>query len=180
MWKKTRAPRLQSPASSPSWFVESADYLRRSLRRLGVPNADLEDALQEALIVVHRKQDDYDASRPLKPWLFGFALRVAANHRRKARAECAADHDLLASSEPSPERRALVSQALAITRQALDRMSAERSVIFSLHDLEGLSAPEIAELVSAPTNTVYSRLRAARAEFAQAVSELTAIPLARA
>lgn len=176
MWKQTRdRPKSSAQPLSPKWFSHSAEYVRRSLRRLGVSPADLEDAVQETLIAIHRKRESYDPSRPLKPWLFGFALRVAANQRRKTRFDHAATEEL-PSEQLSPERHALLQEARCIAREVLERMPRERSVVFSLHELEGFSAPEIAELISAPTNTVYSRLRVARAEFAQAVYERTASP----
>ncbi|MGE3668317.1 MAG: RNA polymerase sigma factor [Polyangiaceae bacterium] len=175
MWKNIEGPLpTDSQPLSAAWFAEVAGYLRKSLRRLGVAPADLEDAVQEALIAIHRKRASFDSTRPLKPWLFGFAVRVAANQRRKRRDELGEGDELVASEASSPERQALLVQARSIAERALGRMPAERSVVFSLHELEGLSAAEIAKLVAAPTNTVYSRLRIARAEFAQAVGELIA------
>ncbi|MEZ4232945.1 MAG: RNA polymerase sigma factor [Polyangiaceae bacterium] len=172
MWKTKHIPHTAEPLTS-QWFLESADYIRRSLRRLGVPGADLEDAVQETLIAVHRRRDSYDDSRPLKPWLFGFALRVAANQRRKTRLDHAVS-DELASEDASPEHQALLGQARRIVGEVLDHMPRERREVFSLYVLQGLSAPEIARLISAPTNTVYSRLRTARAEFARGIHERTA------
>ncbi|MCA9641499.1 MAG: RNA polymerase sigma factor [Polyangiaceae bacterium] len=177
MWKKTERPsRHAAEPLSATWISEAASYLKKTLRRLGVAPSDLEDAVQEALIAVHKKRDTFDATRPLKPWLFGFAVRVAANQRRKRRDELGDCAEPVAPEASSPERQALLVQARCIAEQVLGRMPAERSLVFTLHDLEGLSATEIARLVEAPTNTVYSRLRTARAEFADAVLELTAAP----
>ena len=62
----------------------------------------------------------------------------------------------------SRERRALV-------HAALQGIELERRAVFVMHDIDGLSMPEIAQVLDAPLNTLYSRLRLARAEFADAV-----------
>ncbi|HXK20478.1 MAG TPA: sigma factor, partial [Polyangiaceae bacterium] len=41
-------------------FSEHADFVWRSLRRLGVPSADVDDALQEVFLVVHRRIAEYE------------------------------------------------------------------------------------------------------------------------
>ena len=65
-------------------FEAELDYVRHSLRRLGVREADLDDEVNEVFLRVHRQLASYDAARPLRPWLFAFAARVAAEHRRRA------------------------------------------------------------------------------------------------
>src|SRR5262245_55716076 len=65
-------------------FELEAAYVARTLRRLGVDQADVEDMAHEVFLAVHRQLCDYDASRPLRPWLFGFAFRIASHYRRKS------------------------------------------------------------------------------------------------
>ena len=43
--------------------------------------------------------------------------------------------------------------------------------MFVLMELEELSAPEVSEALGVPLNTVYSRLRLARADFERAVAK---------
>jgi RNA polymerase sigma-70 factor (ECF subfamily) len=50
----------------------------RSLQRLGVPPADLEDVAHDVFVVVYRRWADFDRDRPVRPWLFGIAFRTAA------------------------------------------------------------------------------------------------------
>ncbi len=64
-----------------AWF----DYVWRTLRRLGVREADLGGATQEAFVVVYRRLSTFDASRPVGPWVAGITFRVAAQERRRAR-----------------------------------------------------------------------------------------------
>ena len=64
-------------------FETELDYVWRSLRRLGVRERDVDDVTHDAFIVVYRTLDQYDPSRPLRPWLFGIASRHAANSCRR-------------------------------------------------------------------------------------------------
>jgi RNA polymerase sigma-70 factor (ECF subfamily) len=152
-------------------YREHFPYVWRSLRRLGVDPADVEDITHEVFVVVHRKLGEFDGRRPIKPWLFGIAFRVASEDRRRARRRFelvtstieragggpAAD-DLIESDE----RRRLVLECL----QALD--VAQRAVLILL-DIDGEAAADVAAAMGIPLPTVYSRLRAARRNFAAAV-----------
>lgn len=152
-------------------FDAEFGYVCRALRRLGVHAGDLEDVAQELFVTVYRSLGDYDPGRPLRPWLFSFALRFAANYRRLARNRAHLPSIELdrakatASSETHTEARDTVLRALG----ALDF---DRRTVIIMHDLEGFAAGEIAEQLGIPLNTVYSRLRLARADFRVAVEAL--------
>ena len=154
-------------------FEEEFEYVCRVHRRLGVPERDLEDAAQETFLALHAKLDTYDPRRPIRPWIFGFALRVAANHRRKPRPEPLDDPDRLALHSETPEQQAATREATTLAMRALEQMKADRREIFVMHDLEGFGAPQIAEMLSIELNTVYSRLRTAREEFERAAASVT-------
>src|SRR5262249_6012708 len=61
------------------------DVVRRNLRRLGVEEASLDDALQDVFVVVHRRLGDFENRSTLKTWIIGIAVRVAADYRRRKR-----------------------------------------------------------------------------------------------
>lgn len=142
----------------------------RSLRRLGVHQADLKDVAQELFLALHQQLDTYDPARPIHPWLFGFSLRFAANYRRLSRNRGHVSDEVLAThaaAEPSAEARDLVLRAL-------DGLDFDRRVVLVMHDLEGFSAPEIAAELAINLNTVYSRIRLAREDFQSALARLSA------
>ncbi len=66
-----------------SLYEEHAAFVWRTLRRLGVAPAHVEDACQETFVIVHKKLDDFDGVSP-KSWLFAIALRVASDFRKRA------------------------------------------------------------------------------------------------
>jgi len=149
----------------------------RIVRRFGVPENSADDAAQEVFIIAARRLADI-APGSERAFLFSSAVRVAANARRAlgARRECAEDDSLPEGVDPRPNAEALLDQKRL--RQLLDRVLDELSddlrVCFVLYELEGMSSPEIAELLSIPIGTVASRLRRAREAFELAAGKLKA------
>src|SRR5262245_54912952 len=66
-------------------FLNEFSYVWSALARLGIEPCDREDLAHEVFCRVYRRLSDYDPARPLRPWLFGFAFRLASDHRRQAR-----------------------------------------------------------------------------------------------
>ncbi|MEZ4410130.1 MAG: sigma-70 family RNA polymerase sigma factor [Polyangiales bacterium] len=173
---------LPTPAPAPAGldfrtiFETEFDYVWRSLRRLGVRERDVDDVTHDTFIVVYRTLDQYDPSRPLRPWLFGIASRHAANYRRRAHHR--GDVMEHATEVVDPARgadEALASrQTLDLVQAALDALDDDRRAVFVLHELDGTSVPDIAAALSIPLNTAYSRLRLAREHFSAAVRRLRA------
>jgi RNA polymerase sigma-70 factor, ECF subfamily len=145
-------------------------YVWRCLRSLGAPDAQLDDALQDVFVVVQRRLPEFDGGAQLRTWLYAIALRVARKYRDRARREPSSLETTRESQpelvlEQSGEGAALQSERLALAHAALATLSDEQREVFVLARVEQMSAPEIAEVVGVPLNTVYSRLRAARLAF---------------
>lgn len=141
-------------------------YVWKTLRRLGAPTRDLEDLAHDVFVVVHRHLGDYDPTRPLRPWLFGIAMRVLADFRRALRncyeIPCAVDEP--ADGAVPADAQLEDNEARAMLMKALDALDLDRRAVFVMHELDEMPAPEIAAALAVPLNTVYSRLRLARAD----------------
>lgn len=144
-------------------FQEHARFLWRALAGLGVRPADVDDALQEVFLVVHRKLAEFDG-RSLRSWLYAICLRVASDYRKSARVR----HEVAVAEVPDSAQAA--SQASDVEasllfgrlRRALDELDEEQRGAFVLYEIEELTLRETAEALSCPLQTAYSRLRAAR------------------
>jgi RNA polymerase sigma-70 factor (ECF subfamily) len=152
-----------------------ADFVWRTLQRLGVRPMDLEDSLQDVFVVVHRRLDSFDGSSQMTTWLFAICLRVAAAHRRRAHvrrehATGALDSNALSDPQGSPERLAIRAEARERLDRVLDALDLEKRAVFVMFEIEGMSAPVIAGTIGVPVGTVYSRLAAARCEFKKALA----------
>ncbi len=157
-------------------YEREFEYVLRTLRRLGIRQADVEDLVHDVFVVVHRRLGDYDASRPIRPWLFGIAYRVASDHRRRAHVqrEVGVDAPDAACPAPGPEALAQTAEARELVLAALGELELPFRAALVLHDLDGCTAPEIARVLEIPLNTVYSRVRLAREKFAAAVTRRSA------
>lgn len=157
-------------------FEQELDYVCRSLRRLGVRSAELDDLAQEVFLRVFDKLDAYDGVHSLRSWIFGFAHRVAANHLRLARhaREDYSTGEVDAVDRATPEDHAIEAEARALVLRCLTQVPQPRRSVLILHDLDGATAAEIASSLELPLNTVYSRLRTARGEFREAHRRLSA------
>jgi len=157
--------------------AEHADFVYRSLQRLGVRAMDLEDALQDVFVVVHKKLAGFDPALPLKSWLFGIAVRVAVAHRRKAhlhreRGDTELEHRLESDAQVGPEAEVMERQGRERLAAILDKLTPEKRAVFVMFEIEGKTTVEIAEELGLPLGTVYSRLSSARGEFQRAVERL--------
>jgi len=157
-------------------FDAHFDYVWHVLRRLGVAPNDLEDVTHDVFLTVYRKLDSFDPSRPLKPWLFGFAFRVASDHRRLGRHRRERIGEPPDARDPSPTAldHAVTDELVGIARSALDALELDRRAVFMLHELDECPMPEVARNLGIPLNTAYSRLRLARADLRAAVHRLRA------
>jgi RNA polymerase sigma-70 factor, ECF subfamily len=154
------------------------DFVWRSLRRLGVPDGDVDDAAQEVFCTAARK---IAAIRPgsAKAFLFQTSLRVAADARRARRRRREVAQDEI------PEKRDALDPAIAADeildlRRArkrldtiLDEMPIDLRAVFVLFLLDEVTMAEIATLLGVPAGTVASRLRRARLLFREAVARTT-------
>ncbi|MCX4246858.1 sigma-70 family RNA polymerase sigma factor [Paraliomyxa miuraensis] len=146
-------------------------FVWRILRRLGVPPAALDDASQDVFVVVHRRRDALRTDVSVRSWLFGIARRVAADvHRGQRRRQRKLDA-LLPPPDALPLDDTLArDEAAAFVHAFLERLDDGHRMVFVLCDVEGLTAPEVAEALELNVNTVYSRLRKARLQFERAVA----------
>ncbi len=138
---------------------------------MGVPDSALDDATHDVFLVVHRRMHEFEGRSSVKTWLFSIAFRVAGNFRRASSRDKA---DELSDATPDPralppDEAAIRAEEARLVRRLLGRMDEEKRAVFILADLEQISAPEIADALKVPLNTVYSRLRAARQEFKAAL-----------
>jgi RNA polymerase sigma-70 factor (ECF subfamily) len=151
------------------------DFVWRSLRALGVPAADADDAAQRVFIITAQKLDAItDGSE--RAFLFATSRGVAANARRAQgrRREVGEDAVLARVTDDAhdPEQALADKQAKQLLEQVLESMPDDLRNVFVLHELEGLTTTTISAVLEIPSGTVASRLRRARAEFKLCVARL--------
>jgi len=139
--------------------------------------------MQEVFLVAH-KNGGYTPG-PAKPttYLASIAFRLVYTERRKrkVRAFVEADGDRVegAPAQGDPERAALRREELLRLERALGALDPEKRAVFVLAEIQGESVVSIAAGLGIPVDTAYSRLRAARRIFREAVVGEGDTPLGR-
>ena len=157
-------------------------FVWRSALRLGTPRVTIDDVVQEIFIVANNRLASFEGRSSVQTWLFGIVLNVVRTHRRTLaarqphllHADAQTDPETLADPADGPHERAARAEDARILDLVLDALDDSKREVFVLAELEQMSAPEIGAALSLPINTVYSRLRHARRQFAQAAARYRA------
>jgi RNA polymerase sigma factor (sigma-70 family) len=135
--------------------------LAYSLRRVDRPE-DAGDVTAETFLVAWRRLSHAPSEPELRPWLYGVARRVLANHRRGERRRSALGERLRRELRAHvPDSSGEVVQRADVT-DAMRRLSARDQEVLELHLWEGLESREIAEVLGLATAVVRPRLSRAR------------------
>jgi RNA polymerase sigma factor (sigma-70 family) len=147
------------------WERHFDAVFRYAARRMGRSTA--RDVTAEVFTRAFERRAAY---RPLRetclPWLYGIARNVISEELRKSGRESglyvAAGRWTEASFEEDAENRVAASSIARELHDALARLSEHDRETLLLLSLEGLTYPEIADVLAIPQGTVASRINRAR------------------
>lgn len=168
---RQQATSEEGPIRLRRMFDEHGAFVCRSLRILGVPEGDLDDALQEVFLVVFQRMRDYEERGRVRAWLYSICTRIVWTRRRVARRR----REELGLEIPEPavaptqHERVVDREALALGHQLLQGLPVEQRDVFWLYEVEELPMSEIARALNCPLQTAYSRLHKARERILVAV-----------
>jgi RNA polymerase sigma-70 factor (ECF subfamily) len=153
------------------------DFVWTWVRRFGIPLDAVDDVVQEVFIIVHARLKTVERPASLRSWLYGVTRRTVSMYLRgrigrtgKREIPEPAIEDTPHPMQPTALDLAVLSDELQVLWRILGQMDPLRREVLVLADIEEMTAPEIAEGVGIPLNTVYSRLRVARQEFNEVVA----------
>jgi len=162
-----------------------AQVYRFGLKMCGDPE-DAKDVLQETLLSAARGVRDFRGASSISTWLYAIARNYCIKRRR--RSKFAPERERSLDTEPTAEARNLADPAL-VPDEALATKEIERALehaiggleptyreVLLLRDVEGLTAPEVAEVLGVSVQAVKSRLHRARLTVRAAVAPLLGIP----
>jgi RNA polymerase sigma-70 factor, ECF subfamily len=141
-------------------FDQQAAFVWRSLRRLGVPSADLEDATQEVFMVVHTRLAEYQERAAIRSWLYAICMRVSSSHRRRLRRrrETVVPETPEVFTPATQQHSIEQQEALVLGERLLEALPEKQRAVFILYDVEHMSMAEVAAAVGCPVQTAYARL----------------------
>jgi len=150
-------------------FLETLTNLRPALHRYCARMTgsvmDGEDVVQEALFEAYRKLDQFDDSRPLKPWLFRIAHNRCIDFLRRRGVRDEAE-TAVAFSEAVPPAEPALGTGKAVEHLVLTLPPKERASVL-LKDVFDYSLEEIAELLNSTVGAVKAALNRARTRLAE-------------
>lgn len=167
----TATPALERRAAA--MVADHFDFIWRLLRRTGLGPTDADDAAQQVFMTAAQKIARI-APGSERTFLYGTALHVAANARRRNRrreAEAPVPETYPVAGE-GPEARAELGRAWALLDELLLQLPAELGRVLVLAEVEQIEVKEIAAMEGIPVGTAASRLRRARERFQMLLAEL--------
>ncbi len=146
--------------------------------RLCQSTDDAEDLLQQLLTRLFQKLAELEQVESLRPWLFRSLYNLYVDSYRKQRRMSAviSAEDIPqdeVTKEKDPYEEAELSQNQTIILAAVDQLNSEQRLVLLLHDAEGYTLTELADILQTPLGTLKSRLHRAR----NRVKELTEMEL---
>ena len=158
-------------------FESAARECRPYLLQIAVASTrnpeDAEDVVQEALMRGYRGMKRFRGDCPLRIWLSRIVVRVAINHHRSvarrlkrwvffADLEFPSDDGTVHEYDPPDPLREFDRERMLDVRKQVKRLPDEFRMPLMMLAIEGMTIPEIAEVLEIPEGTVKSRIFYAR------------------
>lgn len=149
------------------------DFIWASARRMGVSAASADDIVQEVFLVINARLHTLERPDAMRSWIYGIVRRTVLSYHRSQRVREAAGTPLSVQSQvavPTPIDLAERKDQIGLLWTLLQELDEAKREIFAMVELDELTVPEVAEILGIPLNTAYSRLRAARRAFEEALA----------
>jgi RNA polymerase sigma-70 factor (ECF subfamily) len=152
----------------PQAFAKLMQAYRKPLYsflvRQGLEPQLCDDLFQEIFLKIHKSAHQYQASRPLSPWVFTIAVNTLRDHQRKKSVPLAAVTlvEDVVDVQPTPERSADLAATMDWLHQAMGDLPQAQAEALNLSLVKGLKIKEIGAVLGLPVNTIKSHLRRAK------------------
>ena len=163
------------PAATRELFRRHRNRVHASLFRVLGTNRDMDDLLQEAFIQVFQSLRGWRAEASLATWIDRVSVRVAYRHLsqrgRRIATDPLADDDGVPGGEEPGARRQLARDGVKRLYAVLDELGPAARLAFTLHEIDGRSIAETAELVGSSVTATKLRVWRARKRIEAAAAE---------
>jgi len=169
--------RRHEPGATEALMAAYGDRAYRLAIRITGNSSDAEEVKQDALWAAIRKIDTFRGTAAFGSWVYRITANAAYQKRRGRHIEQngvsweelgpffdETGHQVQTGIDWSPRLQdpALQAELHSVLHAAIDELPEEHRTAFLLHDVEGLSNPEIAEALQLKLATVKSRVHRAR------------------
>jgi RNA polymerase sigma-70 factor (ECF subfamily) len=163
---------------SPRYVFEDvaedlSDPLRRYLERLVGDSSIADDLLQDTLLKIARALPGFEGRSSVKTWAFTIATRVATDHFRRPqnRARMVDIDETARTLDAETDENLVVDEMNSCVREVIDGLPEDYRTALVLHDLEGQTAAQVAEIAGCSVATAKIRIHRARRRLKEALDE---------
>ena len=144
----------------------------RTAYRIMCDRPDSEDITREVFIMVWRNASSYDGRYSVSAWLYGITCNICLKRLRRRRimelfSIRPSVYELSAPAAMSPEEDFITKETWAIFCRASLELSPRQRIVFTLLDLEGLSAEEVISITGMTADHIKDNLHIARKKIRQ-------------
>lgn len=142
---------------------------------------DARDVLQDTMLAMARSVRDFRGASSLSTWLYTIARSFCIKKRRVGKHEPDAHapvDERLHDDARAPDESVAASEIGTALEHAIRALDTDQREVLLLRDVEGLTAPEVAEVLGISTQAVKSRLHRARLAVREQIAPQLGIPLA--
>ena len=150
-------------------LAEHRERLLRYAQSMVRDRGEAEDVLQEIMLRAHRGFATLRADEAATTWLFRIATHACLDHlrqrTRRPAIDADADPDVVRGSDEDPvtlERAMERREMSECVQRFVEALPDDYRAAIMLTEIEGLTGPEISELLGVPLTTVKMRLHRAR------------------
>lgn len=137
---------------------------------------DVDDAVQQVFLEAWRSMKRFEGRSMFSTWITKIAIHTCLSfHRKNNRLVLSGSDDseplengseiMWANPSTIPEEQVLEEERKVAVHKLLERMTHKKKQVFVMSDMQGMTAPEIGQLLKIPDATVRTRLFHARKEF---------------
>jgi len=157
-------------------YREHGGRVLGAIRAVLGPSDEIEDLVQIAFMEIYRCLDKFEGRSKFSTWVYRIAVNIALQHIRKKKRKrwmvlgSTGEEVVRESTGVNEESRIEDRQMLEKVFAAVSKLSEKKRVVWTLHEIEGLSPQQISEIIEVPFNTVRSRLLASRRDLMELLS----------
>ncbi len=171
----TRLPINMTETEINDLFAACLPRLKKGARRMLRNQQDSEDALQDALLLAHRKLDQFEGRSSFLTWLYSIVRNTSRVHYRKANSHHTISiepqvfdqgpllhKDEFVEQRPSPEELCIQKERSEILRRTARTIPARYRPAIQYFHLEGLGEEETAQRLRLTSSALKSQLHRSR------------------
>ncbi len=153
-------------------LIAEIPHLRRFARSLCGDSSLADDLVQDCIERALKKSHLYDATKPLRAWLYAVLRNIhVSNWRSNAKHQYAKNIDDLHEGEGATRADQEDNFSTSLITEALDKLPAQQREVLVLVSLEEVSYKDAAEIIGVPIGTIMSRLSRARSTLKDILEE---------